>query len=391
MKYQRYSNLAFAGLVCFALHGNEKYIAKVYDYKPAPGQFINILPEYEEGDTRERMNAKCLEYIGGVANGSPVSLGGWGGYIVFGFDHTVINSGGEYDFNIYGNTFANASTTGVGSSEPGIVMVSLDTNGNGLPDDEWYELKGSEHTSGTIWRNMNIKYFAPQPNRPLAADPDPDDSGVCDRSYIRWESNHSDKKTGYIQRVTFHTQSYWPSWINDGTLEFTGTLLPENFTLGDGGQYTFRWFEWGYADNLPNTANPGFRISDAINAEGDLVNLPGADFIKVYTGINQTCGSLGEGSTEICGAEDLHPDMSDGVAEIQSGDLKIVNDGNGHITVINESGETKHLIISNLQGNIYLKEQIPQGTNQISTDNFTDGIYIVNLGGNCKKLPIFNR
>lgn len=59
------------------------------------------------------------------------------GYIIVGFDHSIPNSGNQYDFCVQGNAFD-------GSSEPGIVWVMQDINGNGLPDDEWYELKGSE-------------------------------------------------------------------------------------------------------------------------------------------------------------------------------------------------------------------------------------------------------
>lgn len=29
------------------------YLSKVYDFCPAPGQFVNTMPEYEEGDTKE--------------------------------------------------------------------------------------------------------------------------------------------------------------------------------------------------------------------------------------------------------------------------------------------------------------------------------------------------
>lgn len=62
-----------------------------------------------------------------------VSLGGWGGYIVVGFDHSIDNSSsgykGGYNFSITGNAFK-------GSSEPGIVYVMQDTNGNTLPDDD---------------------------------------------------------------------------------------------------------------------------------------------------------------------------------------------------------------------------------------------------------------
>lgn len=41
------------------------YITKVYEYRPAPGQFVNELPRYTEGDTEESMRQKvedCLAY-----------------------------------------------------------------------------------------------------------------------------------------------------------------------------------------------------------------------------------------------------------------------------------------------------------------------------------------
>ena len=40
--------------------------------------------------------------------------------------------------------------------------------------------------------------------------------------------------------------------------------------------------------------------------------LPGVNFVKVYTALNQVCGWIGETSTEVCGAEDLHPTASVG-------------------------------------------------------------------------------
>ena len=45
-----------------------------------------------------------------------VSLGGFGGYIIFGFDHDIPNKAGR-DFKILGNAFNS-------SAEPGIVYVS---------------------------------------------------------------------------------------------------------------------------------------------------------------------------------------------------------------------------------------------------------------------------
>ena len=80
------------------------YLSKVYDFCPAPGQFVNTMPEYEEGDTKETILKKVEENISGT-NDVMISLGGYGGYVIFGFDHTVINVKGKKDFMILGNSF----------------------------------------------------------------------------------------------------------------------------------------------------------------------------------------------------------------------------------------------------------------------------------------------
>ena len=73
--------------------GATAYITKVLDFMPAVGQFVNSLPKYEEGDTQETMNQKVLEAIGNNKKGM-ISLGGFGGYVVVGFDHTIKNKEG---------------------------------------------------------------------------------------------------------------------------------------------------------------------------------------------------------------------------------------------------------------------------------------------------------
>ena len=109
---------------------------------------------------------------------------------------------------------------------------------------------------------------------------------------------------------TEHTQSYWPGWIDEPVLSFRGTLLAPNAVDLSGTGLYFRLFAypWGYVDNHPNSRADlcSFDIDWAVDAYGMPVYLPGIDFIKVYTALNQYCNWIGETSTEICGATDLH-------------------------------------------------------------------------------------
>lgn len=282
------------------------YIARVVEYCPAPGQFVNEMPRYEEGDTYADMLKKAEESLSGT-NDVMVSLGAYGGYVTFAFDHTVVNVPGERDLRIWGNSFYELTDHDRrgGSAEPGIVMVSYDRNCNGLPDDPWYELAGSDYANPLTRHRYSITY-----SRPVAGKtPEPDESGfINDKTYIPWTD--SDGRTGYVARNIFHDQEYWPQWIDSDRLHFTGTCLPPNGVdrSGDGSYFILYCFDWGYADNHPNEQRDlnTFDISWAVDAFGNSVDLPGADFIRVYTAENQYCGWLGETSTEICRAQDLH-------------------------------------------------------------------------------------
>lgn len=269
-------------------------MSKVLEFNPAPGQFINDLPEYEEGDTKESTRKKTEQYL---LNGSMVSLGSFGGYIVVGFDHTIINRKGEKDFFLGSNAFT-------GSSECGIVSVSLDRNNNGIVDDEWYELAGSEYNNPGTIKNYQVTYYRPEEGKT----PIPGNNGVVDKEYIKWVDNMGGE--GFIEQNNFtnHTLEYWPQWSNAKELTFTSTLLPQNYTIKSNGQYFLDKYAWGYADNYPNRdkENNSFDISWAINSNGEKVELIGIDFIKVATGLLQNCGQIGETSTEFIGAEDLN-------------------------------------------------------------------------------------
>ena len=250
-----------------------RYLSRVYEYVPAMGQFVNELPKYEEGDNAASMCRKCEQAIANNANGM-ISLGGWGGYVTFGFDHAVENKEGR-DIQILGNAFYMSGSTEYGSSEPGVVLVSCDENKNGLPDDTWYELKGCLYD-------------------------DPLTQHAVSRTYTRASDT--------LQNP-FHQHPYYPQWIEADEYTLTGALLPPQ-TVSISGQNVQKILDFGYVDNKPNSDIEGtsFDISWAVDANGQPVQLEKIDFIRVYTAVDENLPQTGELSTEITGAIDLHTD-----------------------------------------------------------------------------------
>jgi hypothetical protein len=188
-------------------------------------------------------------------------------------------------------------------------MVALDRNGNGLPDDEWYELAGSEYHKPETAHNYTITYYRTPADH--VATPIPQ-TPITDTSYIAWTAN--DGTMGYVEKNSYHRQEYFPQWIDSDEITFSGTRLAHNAIdeSGIGSYYVLYAYDWGYADNHPNEVEDKscFNIDWAVDKDGNPVHLDGADFIRVFTGVNQSCGWLGETSTELCRAEDLHIELS---------------------------------------------------------------------------------
>jgi len=293
---------------------HSKYIKAVDEYVPAPGQYVNILPAYEAGDTPAKMAQKCTEMIANNERGL-ISLGGYGGYVTFHFDHSIANVEGQTDVMILGNS-------GESNSEPGIIMVSKDVNGNGLPDDPWYELKGSADVDsvGKVVYGYSITY-----SRPITEKHDDKPSEISKyvtiEKYIPWTDNQGG--SGFLYRISdalnplFQGDPYYPMWVTDDQLTFgLQTLLPPN-AYNKGSYNSEYWIRnslaWGYVDNKENgnTAACSFDFDNAVEVVSRTpVKIDFVDFIRVYNGINQQCGWIGETSTEVGGAEDLHLDTS---------------------------------------------------------------------------------
>lgn len=263
----------------------------VFEYLPAPGQFVN---DGHSAATLPQANAYAL---GKLKSGTALSLGGFGGYIVVGFDHSIANAAGKKDFAVAGNSFK-------GSSEAGIVWVMQDENGDGLPNDTWYELKGSETGKPETIQQYAVTYFRP----------------AASKMNVVWRDNQG--QSGHIDYLgQYHGQdSYYPAWASADSYTLRGTCLKaRNYDeSGNSVNWINPEYDWGYADNAGSDTTPGdgtaslsgnhnyFDIANAVCPDGQPADLQYIDFIKVQCAVNAKSGWQGELSTEVCGFTDLH-------------------------------------------------------------------------------------
>lgn len=266
------------------------YASRVFEYTPAPGQFINETKTGGFTGNETTPEKAAIWAKNRLDEGKFVSLGAFGGYIVAGFDHSIVNSAGNYDIAIRGNALDT-------SNEPGIMWVMRDENGNGLPDDTWYQLRGSETgAKGTI-EGYTVTYYRPEaPQQP-----------------VRWTDSEGESgEVSYLK--AFHKQDYYyPAWITADSYTLSGTRLkPHNSQNPATGDWMNTPYDWGYADNQgSDTLDPekqwvGFKISNAIDATGKSVSLPFIDFIKIQQSVMAQSGRLGENSCEVLSIADYN-------------------------------------------------------------------------------------
>lgn len=276
------------------------YVTKVFDYLPAPGQFVN---EAAWGKYATRNNV-----IGESSSG--VSLGGWGGYIIVGFDQPIVNRPENpygVDFTVVGNAMANWS-------EPAAVMVMQDLNGNGLPDDgEWYELAGSEYHFRNTKKNMTMTYINPKYDV---------------RYTVPFYTNYG--TVGALLTNQFHNHSYYPDPIdfniNPDSVTYSGTFTPYLLDKSKRGYIqTIKLPLFGYADSKVSNPTPtkprnpyftdangasadGFDLSWAVDRNGNPVQLDSVHFVKIYSTAQEDAGWLGEVSPEVLKVAITTPD-----------------------------------------------------------------------------------
>ena len=272
---------------------SQSLVNKVYEFMPAPGHQVNgysiVGDMIRDGAS---MQEACDTVLRHWQKMWSVSMGAQGGYVIAGFDHSVENSG-NYDLVIKSNPFSY-------QSEPGVIWVSQDVNGDGLPNDPWYELAGSEYGTENSTLEYAITYYKPK----------------SPRSHTAWKDCFG--ATGIVPYMSlWNTHAYyWQDWVGGTEHTYFGTRLKDTHTYEN--KYTNEPpFAWGYADtqgsdyflnkDVDADRSMGYyKISNAKTWDGKDANLRYIDFVKVQTGQTGYSPNLGDISTEVYGIWDYH-------------------------------------------------------------------------------------
>jgi hypothetical protein len=266
---------------------SKRSTAYCFDFTPAPGFFVGRYPviDFSEYATEESVRQRCQDKL----DGKPVEVGPYydhwslaniGGYLITGFDHSVEKKPEGGELRIIGNS-------AMYYPEPGVVWVMQDSNGNGRPDDMWYELKGSRYGDTSGKRRYAITFFRPRLN---------------DTSSIPWKDNEGNSG---LQSGRYPYSVKGPS--------ITFVLSRINSSYG-----------FGYVD----TSTFEFSIADAVQADGTPVDLAFIDFVKVQCAVHNDSG------TEMAAPEDtsMPPETTINGAALGGGIYRFV--------FVNNSGQT---------------------------------------------------
>ena len=333
-------------------------------YLPAAGQFMN--EGANGSGWGGPFTATGSQKLKGLVEGyvtTGVSLGAFGGYVVLDFgvpakDEDGNVTGGIYndpdnaygvDFILYGNAMGTWA-------EPGCVQVSLD-------GENWYDLAGSLHyRPETTDKGYAIWDYSTTYTHPEAAESEETGANGVAVPYastykLRPTSNEK-TESGTVAINAWHKHSYFPLYnnyfvaLNGLSTSLNGLVPPltglnlESFgsykakgdtpaeltlkgvklvvpkTTSGGNSTAPDDFLFGYADCHPNglrstlqlnpyiTGRTGNTTSNgdpmdlswAVDDDGNPVYLDSVRYVRVYTGVQQMNGIMGESSTEVLGS-----------------------------------------------------------------------------------------
>jgi len=314
------------------------FATRVLEYTPAPGQFVRN-PTF--ANPAAALGAPVGGGLSAPDNTKCVTLGGFGGRIVLGFDSPVANLAATahnphgLDFSIFGNAFYLGGNIGRRWAEAGAVHVSRDENGNGLADDRWYLLAGSHTPAGASLTMSTVVW----------------DDAVADLTYgPNVQAWVPPERTG--------------QWQSSGVL--LGALFAGPVVINPLGEQSPQEGIFGYADCTPTLIlgdldGDGVCDDESLTAEqyytrpddpylagvsagsggGDAMDIGWAidpatgepallaeiDFVAIVSAVNRINGFFGEVSTEVSGICKVVVPSDAIICDLVSGDGNPPGDG----------------------------------------------------------------
>lgn len=226
------------------------YPAAVVDFKQAPGVHARSSTFKLDGNSSKLLGPPSGGGTYAPDNGSLVSLGMAGGYVVLEFDPPLENYADAADFVVYGNAYFKGGNAEQVWQEAGTVWVMADANGNGSPDDSWYLLAPAYKNDATAaWS-------------PLIDGASATESVAYDKAAVTADNG----------------SSWWPAEADaEDTLSFPGVLvLPDSIYVASGATPMLR----ALADAAPTLVQGDLDGDNSVDGEADY---PGIDPVYFYT------------------------------------------------------------------------------------------------------------
>ena len=416
-------------------------------YLPAAGQFMN--EGANGSGWGGPFTATGSQKLKGLVEGyvtTGVSLGAFGGYVVLDFGVPEKNADGSVKSGIYNDPdnaygvdfilYGNAMGTW---AEPGCVQVSLD-------GENWYDLAGSLHyRPETTDKGYAIWDYSTTYTHPEAAESEGTGANgvaVPYASTYKLRPTSTEKtESGTVDINAWHKHSYFPLYNNyfvalNGLSTSLNGLVPPltGLNLESFGSYAAKTdasaakltlkgvklvppknnnanstapddFLFGYVDCHPNglrsnvqlnpyttgrtsnTTSNGdpMDLSWAVDDNGNPVYLASVRYVRVYTGVMQMNGIMGESSTEVLGSH--RATLKGGSAA--TSDAAIYLDGAKAPTPMNNGAKTDVA-----QGTYYLvsyEDHVFVNGVDVRSEAATEDGYAISITSNGQKVQIITQ
>lgn len=416
-------------------------------YLPAAGQFMN--EGANGSGWGGPFAASGSDKLKGLVEGyvtTGVSLGAFGGYVVLDFGVPEKNADGSVKSGIYNDPdnaygvdfilYGNAMGTW---AEPGCVQVSLD-------GENWYDLAGSLHyRPETTDKGYAIWDYSTTYTHPEAAESEGTGANgvaVPYASTYKLRPTSTEKtESGTVAINAWHKHSYFPLYNNyfvalNGLSTSLNGLVPPltGLNLESFGSYAAKTdasaakltlkgvklvppknnnanstapddFLFGYVDCHPNglrsnvqlnpyttgrtsnTTSNGdpMDLSWAVDDNGNPVYLASVRYVRVYTGVMQMNGIMGESSTEVLGSH--RATLKGGSAA--TSDAAIYLDGAEAPTPMNNGAKTDVA-----QGTYYLvsyEDHVFVNGVDVRSEAATEDGYAISITSNGQKVQIITQ